>query len=166
MNIQKIPIRKINPAVYNPRIDLKPDDPEYQKLKRSIEEFGFVEPLVWNKRTGNLVGGHQRFKVLLEQGLKEVECSVVDLDDAKEKALNIALNKISGDWDMPKLKDLIEELDAGDIDIEITGYDTVEIEKLMNQFHVPDEDFPEYDESTADDVKTVTCPGCGHEFPV
>lgn len=134
MEIKVIPVDQINPAPYNPRKDLKPGDPEYEKLKRSIEEFGFVEPLVWNRRTGNLVGGHQRLKVLLEQGVTEVECSVVDLDETKEKALNIALNKIEGDWDMPKLKDLLEELDTGEFDIELTGFDIDEIEKLMTSF--------------------------------
>jgi ParB-like chromosome segregation protein Spo0J len=108
MNIQKIKIERINPAAYNPRIDLKPGDPEYEKLKRSIDTFGYIEPLIWNSRTGNLVGGHQRFKILLEQGAKEVEVSVVDLDPEKEKALNLALNKIRGDWDEEKLGALLE----------------------------------------------------------
>jgi len=64
INIQVIDIDKLNPAKYNPRVDLKPGDPEYEKLKRSIKEFGYVEPIVWNKRTGNVVGGHQRLKIL------------------------------------------------------------------------------------------------------
>lgn len=107
VQIKSIPVEKINPAPYNPRKDLKPGDPEYEKLKRSIEEFGYVEPLVWNERTGHLVGGHQRFKILLHQGAKTVEVSIVDLDDKKERALNIALNKISGDWDNEKLREHI-----------------------------------------------------------
>jgi len=139
MEIKKVPIDKINPAKYNPRLDLKPGDPEYEKIKRSINEFDLVEPLVWNKRTGNLVGGHQRLKILKENGINEVEVSVVDLDDVKEKALNIALNKIQGDWDYPKLKDLLEELDTGELDIAITGFDESEIENLMTQFFVPEE---------------------------
>jgi len=64
MEIIKIPITKINPAPYNQRLDLQPGDVEYEKIKRSITEFDLVEPLVWNKQTGNLVGGHQRLKVL------------------------------------------------------------------------------------------------------
>lgn len=139
MEIRKIPVSQINPAAYNPRLDLKPGDPEYEKLKRSIDEFGYVEPCVWNERTGNLVGGHQRFKILLEKGEQEVLCSVVDLDDEREKALNIALNKISGNWDLPKLKDLLEELDTGNIDIELTGFTEDEIADLMTQFHVEEE---------------------------
>ena len=62
MIIKKIPISRIKEAAYNPRLDLKPGDPEYEKIKRSIEEFDLVEPLVWNETTGNLVGGHQRLK--------------------------------------------------------------------------------------------------------
>ena len=69
-----------------------------------------IRPLIWNKRTGNLVGGHQRFKVLIAQGAKDVEVSVVDLPLEKEKALNIALNKISGDWDEQKLAELLNDL--------------------------------------------------------
>jgi DNA modification methylase len=139
MIIQKIPIDQINPAAYNPRKDLQPGDPEYEKLKRSMQEFGYVEPIVWNKRTGNIVGGHQRYKILLDMGMQEVDCVVVDLDETKEKALNIALNKISGDWDLPKLKDLLQELDTGEFDLELTGFDMDEIEDLMTQFHVPEE---------------------------
>jgi len=146
MIIQTVPIKKINPAVYNPRKDLKPGDPEYEKLKKSLAEFDLVEPLIWNKRTGNLVGGHQRLKILEERGDTEVEVSVVDLPDKKEKALNLALNKISGEWDFPKLKDLLEELDTGDFDIEITGFDDKEIEDLMTQFHVPEEGLTDDDE--------------------
>ena len=88
MEIQKIPISKINPAKYNPRLDLQPGDPDYEKLKKSMQEFDLVEPLIWNKRSGNLVGGHQRLKILVEQGKNEVDVSVVDLPDSKEKALN------------------------------------------------------------------------------
>jgi len=139
VEIQTLPISKINPAIYNPRKDLKPGDQEYEKLKKSIDEFYIVEPLIWNKRTGNLVGGHQRLKILKERGDQEVEVSVVDLNEAKEKALNLALNKISGEWDYPALKDLLQELDTGAFDIEITGFDLGEIEDLMNQFHVPEE---------------------------
>ena len=84
MDIQKIPIEKINPAKYNPRKDLKPGDPEYEKLKKSIETFGYVEPIVWNKQTGNIVGGHQRLKILQHQGHTEIECVVVNLDEQRE----------------------------------------------------------------------------------
>lgn len=102
MDIQKIPANRLNAAVYNPRKDLKPGDREYEKLKRSIAEFGYVEPVIWNRQTGNVVGGHQRLKVLVDLGQREIDCVVVDLDLQQEKALNIALNKIQGDWDEGK----------------------------------------------------------------
>ena len=87
----------LNPAAYNPRKDLKPGDREYEKLKRSITTYGFLEPLIWNKTTGNVVGGHQRLKILLDMGHTEIDCVVVELDPQKEKALNVALNKIQGE---------------------------------------------------------------------
>lgn len=165
MRIEKIPIEKLNPAKYNPRKDLKPGDPEYEKLKRSIEEFGYVEPIVWNERTGNVVGGHQRLKILKELGRTEIEVTVVDLDEIKEKTLNLALNKISGDWDLPLLKDLLQELDTGDFDIEITGFDEDEIERLMTQFNPIDLDEDEDGEDDEGNSKTVYhCPKCGFEF--
>ena len=161
MEIRKIPIEKLNPAAYNPRKDLKPGDPEYKKLKRSIQEFGYVEPIIWNKRTGNIVGGHQRYKILKEMGVHEVDCVVVDLDETKEKALNLALNKIHGDWDYVKLKDLLEELDTGAFDIEITGFDMKEIENLMTQFYVDDI----VDETEPKEgVKENECPRCGYRW--
>ena len=107
MEIQKVSIGHLNPAAYNPRKDLKPGDTEYEKLKRSICEFGYVEPVVWNKATGNVVGGHQRLKVMRDLGQTEIDCVVVELDEQREKALNLALNKIQGEWDENKLAALM-----------------------------------------------------------
>lgn len=135
LNIKRIAVKKINPAPYNPRVDLQPGDEEYAKLQRSIEEFGCVEPLVWNRRSGNLVGGHQRFKILKAQGADEVEVSVVDLAPEKEKALNLALNRVQGDWDRQKLAALLEELGAiPDFDVSLSGFDRVEIGQLLDRF--------------------------------
>ena len=134
MEIINVPIDKLRPAKYNPRLDLQQTDKEYQDIKRSIVEFTLVEPLVVNKDM-TVIGGHQRLKVLKNLQYKEVPCIVVDLDKQKEKMLNIALNKISGDWDRPRLKDLLEELDSGEFDVNLTGFDEKEIETLMTQFH-------------------------------
>src|SRR5580698_9660348 len=124
MKIEKVSINKINPAAYNPRIDLKPGDRDYKKLKQSINTFGYVEPLVWNSRTGSLVGGHQRLKILIEQGAQEVEVSVVDFDLEKEKALNLALNRIQGEWEKEKLAALLKDLsEIPDFDVSLTGFD-------------------------------------------
>jgi DNA modification methylase len=135
MLIEKIPAAKLNPAAYNPRKDLKPGDKEYEKLKRSIAEFGYVEPIIWNKTTGNVVGGHQRLKVLLDLGQTDIDCVVVELDDKREKALNLALNKIQGDWDEAKLASLMAEFDASTFDVSLTGFDADEVDALLNKFY-------------------------------
>jgi len=131
MQIEKIKIDKLNPAPYNPRKDLKPGDPEYEKLKNSILTFGYVEPVLWNKRTGHIIGGHQRYKVLVEMGKKEIDCVVVDMDEENEKALNVALNKVSGDWDKDKLMLLIEDLQGVDFNVSLTGFDPAELDDLF-----------------------------------
>lgn len=131
MQIERIDISKLKSAKYNPRKELKPGDPEFEKLKNSITEFGYVEPIIWNKRTGTVVGGHQRLSVLKHLGETEVDCVVIDVDEQKEKALNIALNKISGDWDMPLLTDLLKDLNDGGYDITLTGFDMAEYDSFF-----------------------------------
>ena len=131
MIIEKKNAADLLPAEYNPRKDLKPGDLEYEKLKRSIEQFGYVEPVIWNKTTGRVVGGHQRLKVLMDMGITEVDCVVVDMPEDKEKALNIALNKISGEWDKDKLALLITDLQGADFDVSLTGFDPAEIDDLF-----------------------------------
>ena len=144
MLIEKKKTAELIPAEYNPRKDLKPGDPEYEKLKRSLEQFGYVEPVIWNKTTGRVVGGHQRLKVLMDMGIQEVECVVVELSEEKEKALNIALNKISGAWDNEKLALLITDLQGADFDVSLTGFDAAEIDDLFKeslQDGIKDDDF-------------------------
>ena len=139
MNIQKIKIESLKPAEYNPRKDLKPEDEEYQKIKKSITEFGYVAPVIVNSNM-TVIGGHQRLKVLKELGYTEVECVVVDLDQEKEKALNIALNKISGDWDNDKLEELLAELKQTDIDMDITGFSFDEVDEILKDITGSKED--------------------------
>ena len=131
MQIEKRAVVELKAAEYNPRKDLQPGDVEYEKLKRSIQEFGYVEPVIWNKRTGIVVGGHQRLKVMKDLGYTEVDCVVVDLDEAKEKALNIALNKISGEWDNDLLASLLKDLGGSGYDITLTGFDLAEAQELF-----------------------------------
>lgn len=146
INMQLIDIAKLNPAKYNPRVDLKPGDEEYEKLKRSIKEFGYVEPIVWNCRTGNVVGGHQRLKILQGEGYKKVNVSVVDLSDSQEKALNIALNKISGDWDEEKLSQIFKELQEDiNIDVELTGFEIEEINDIVANFDTSETQEDDFD---------------------
>ena len=144
LQIEKIVISKLVPAKYNPRKDLKPGDAEYEKLKRSVEEFGYVEPIIWNKTTRRVIGGHQRLKVLVDFGLKEVDCVVVEFSEEKEKALNIALNKINGEWDTDKLAMLISDLQGSDFDVSLTGFEEAEIADLFEKTgekEVRDDDF-------------------------
>lgn len=144
MIIEKKNTADLLPADYNPRKDLKPGDAEYEKLKRSIEQFGYVEPVIWNQTTGRVVGGHQRLKVLMDMGMTEVDCVVVAMDEEKEKALNIALNKISGDWDKDKLALLIADLQGTEFDVSLTGFEPAEIDALFKDTlkdGVKDDDF-------------------------
>jgi len=135
MKIEKIDIKKLNPSKYNPRKDLRPEDTEYKKIKRSIEKFGYVDPLIVNSDM-SVIGGHQRLKVLKELKYKKIDCVIVNLDKSKEKALNIALNKIEGEWDLPKLKDLLQDIDTGEFDIDITGFGKEETEDLINKYAI------------------------------
>ncbi|MED5223191.1 site-specific DNA-methyltransferase [Bacillus safensis] len=139
MNIKTIPVHKINPAPYNPRIDLQPGDPEYDALKNSMKKFGYVDPLVWNERTGNLVGGHQRFKILKEDRPSEILVSVVSLNDQDEKALNVALNKINGNWDESKLEKLLTELKDNNLDLETIGFSEEEYDDLLDSVSIENE---------------------------
>ncbi|RED34689.1 ParB N-terminal domain-containing protein [Paenibacillus sp. VMFN-D1] len=172
MDIRVISIDLINPVAYNPRVDLQPGDPEYEKLRQSIESFGYVEPIVWNERTGNMVGGHQRYKIMVhEQGCTELSVSVVNLDDQQERLLNLALNKVSGRWDEEALAALLGELQTAGAELALSGFDDMEINKLIADFSEPPEDklgdfsnseldVSEFDESNFD----CKCPRCGFIF--
>ena len=131
MEIVKMKLSELNPAEYNPRKALKPGDPAYEKLKASILSFGNVEPIVWNRSTGNVIGGHQRLRVLLDLGVTESEVSVVELSEVDERRLNIALNKITGEWDDEKLTSLLAELTAGGADVYPTGFDEQELSSMF-----------------------------------
>src|SRR5215475_9787348 len=131
MIVREIPIEEICPAPYNPRKDLKPGDPEYEKLRKVMGHFDLVQPLVWNQRTGNLVGGHQRLKILKERGDLTVPIVVVDLDKNNEKALNLALNKVQGDWDETKLNNVLKGLHCSNFDLGLTGFSVEELDTLL-----------------------------------
>lgn len=131
MEIVKMRLSELNPAKYNPRKELRQGDPAYEKLKASMLAFGNVEPIVWNKATGNVVGGHQRLRVLQDMGVDESEVSVVDLSDVDEKRLNIALNKITGDWDEDKLVVLLSDITKSGAAMQPTGFDDKELALLF-----------------------------------
>ncbi|WP_163855789.1 ParB N-terminal domain-containing protein [Paenibacillus elgii] len=172
MDIRTIPIELINPAAYNPRIDLQPGDPAYEKLRKSIEEFGYIDPIVWNERTGNMVGGHQRYKILVnEQGRTEIEVSVVDMDPEQEKLLNIALNKVEGGWDDEALARLLAELEASGADTSLSGFDSGEIERMIDDFReLPEDQLGDFENRELDTAEfdedrfSCKCPRCGFLF--
>ena len=139
MELIKYKIEELKKAEYNPRKELTPEDKEYIKIKNSIEQFGYVEPIIINKDK-TIIGGHQRLSVLKDLGYDEVECIEVDLDKTKEKALNIALNKITGEWDYGKLGDLLLELDSENFDLELTGFEDFEIENIMAPIELESEE--------------------------
>lgn len=140
MNIETRRLADLKPAAYNPRKKLVPGDPEYEKIARSIEEFGYCDPIIINK-DGTIIGGHQRTQVLLDMGAETADCVVVDLDPDKEKALNIALNKITGSWDEAKLAELIGSLDLDGYDLTKTGYSEPELKSILAQVTVNPDDF-------------------------
>jgi DNA modification methylase len=130
MKIERVDPATLIGAEYNPR---KIDSHQLEALKRSIDRWGFVEPVIVNKRTGLIVGGHQRTKAALELAVEEIPVTYVDLDDDAEKALNIALNKISGEWDEDKLTELLADLEKGGQDLEDLGFDASELDDLLDE---------------------------------
>lgn len=144
MKWQTLPIHELRPATYNPRKQLKPGDKEYEKIKNSIEEFGYVEPIIVNYDL-TVIGGHQRLTVLKNLGYTEVQCVVVHIEDEhKVKALNIALNKITGAWNEQLLADLIVDLQSVDFNVDLTGFEAPEVEQLFSKVHnkkIQEDDF-------------------------
>lgn len=210
VELEPIKITDIVPADYNPR---KISDEEYTKLKNSIETFGLVDPIIINLKNMHIVGGHQRYDVLLDQHMQDndffLELQMLRLGDVGfvfsdtdlsienedyEKALNLALNKISGEWDIPKLQNILTDLNLKHFDVELTGFGNLELNALLvdeqpstniikgtstissketgayqtnsqnNAEFIP-EDEPEFDETIANDVPVIICPRCGYELP-
>jgi len=154
MKAEKLKVKDINFAPYNPRIMSKEmmDD-----LKTSISRFGYVEPIVVNKQTMNVVGGNQRLQALIELGAEEVEAVIVDLPLEQEKVLNIALNEISGDWDYEKLKQVIDSI-SDEVLKELAGF--TEIEMFDDLEGIEIEDIKEFRVNDDEEI----CPNCGYHF--
>lgn len=148
MQIETRKLADLRPAEYNPRKKLAPGDPEYEKIARSIEDFGYCDPIIINK-DGTIIGGHQRTQVLLDMGAETADVVVVDLDKDREKALNIALNKITGEWDDDKLSVILNELGEEATD---TGFTLPEIDVLRDELksYFDDVTAPDEEEPTED----------------
>ncbi|HIV92993.1 MAG TPA: DNA modification methylase [Candidatus Eisenbergiella stercoravium] len=138
MEWKTLSVDALRPAAYNPRKKLKAGDKEYEKIKNSILEFGYVEPIIVNYDM-TVIGGHQRLTVLKDLGYTEVQCVVVHIEDEhKVKALNIALNKITGAWNEQLLADLLVDLQSVDFNTDLTGFEAPEIEQLFSKVHNKD----------------------------
>lgn len=144
MKIQTKKLTDLKPAGYNPRTI---SEQAMAGLKASISEFGCVQPIIWNKSTDNVVGGHQRLEALKQQGVKETDVVVVDLSEEKEKALNIALNSrhISGEFTM-QLEGLLEEIKVDDPNL----YCNLNMELLLDDLPVTEAGEPEKKDPTKD----------------
>ena len=123
LKMQKIKVNELKAAKYNPRRKLEKTDEAYKRIKASIEEFGYVDPIIVNKNNMTVIGGHQRLEILKELGYEEIECVIVNLDEKQEKRLNLSLNKNSGYWDNTKLEELFS-----------TGFSMSEVENLKTDF--------------------------------
>lgn len=184
MEIEHIKITDLKPAEYNPR---RISEEDYQKLKNSISTFGLVDPIIVNLKNMHIVGGHQRYDVLLDEhmldndflaelpmirlgdvGFVFTDTNLSIVDDDHEKALNLALNKISGEWDNDKLAEVLEDLEDSDLDLELTGFEEYELMELkFNNDIEYDDNISESDlsENTpSKEVKRIICPYCGKEF--
>ena len=132
--LKMLPVSVLKPAEYNPRKKLKKGDKEYKKIENSIREFGFADPLVVNADM-TIIGGHQRLNVAIDLGYTEVPCAIVDVDKTREKALNIALNKITGAWDDQMLADLLKDLENVNFNLDFTGFEAPEIGQLFSNIY-------------------------------
>ena len=155
MEVKKVDIKKLKPHPKNPRVH---PDSAIEKLERSIKEFGWTNPILVSA-DGYILAGHARLKAAEKAGISEVPVIYLPLEGAKAEAYLIADNRLQDetDWDYEKLKDLLQELDTGEFDLEITGFDMGEIEDLMAQLHVPEEIIE--DEVPEPPEEAITKPG-------
>jgi len=160
MQVEQVAIKSLKPHPRNPRVH---PDSALDKLAKSIKEFGWTNPILVSA-DGFILAGHARLKAAQKAGLKEVPIIRLPLKGAKAEAYMIADNKLQDEteWDLPALKDLLQELDTGGLDITITGFDLSEIEDLMTQFHIP-EDNKDIDEDAMKNTKNE-CPKCGFKW--
>lgn len=144
MEIKELPLKELKPAAYNPRKKLKKGDKEYEKIKQSLLKFGYVDPIIVNEDL-TVIGGHQRLTVLKDLDYETAKCVIVDLPKEDEKALNIALNKITGQWDEALLADLLLDLQESDFNLDLTGFEPPEIDDILSNVHDKELSEDEYD---------------------
>lgn len=153
MEIKELPLKELKPAAYNPRKKLKKGDKEYEKIKQSLLKFGYVDPIIVNKDM-TVIGGHQRLTVLKDLDYETAKCVIVDLPKEDEKALNIALNKITGQWDDALLADLLLDLQESDFNLDLTGFEPPEIDDILSNIH--DKELTEDEFNVEEELKKPT----------
>lgn len=153
MEIKELPLKELKPAAYNPRKKLKKGDKEYEKIKQSLLKFGYVDPIIVNEDL-TVIGGHQRLTVLKDLGYETAKCVIVDLPKEDEKALNIALNKITGQWDEALLADLLLDLQESDFNLDLTGFEPPEIDDILSNVH--DKELSEDEFDVEEELKKPT----------
>ena len=158
MEIRKVPKRDIIITANASRKDLQEGDQEYKQIEASINSYGLVQPLVWNQRTKHLVGGHQRYKILVKKGYKEFEVSVVDLDLGQQKALTLALNKVQGLWEKKNLAVILDALvKIPDFNIESIGFNKTELSQIFDRYlSTSNEDDFDFEKAAESIVRPVT----------
>lgn len=153
MEIKELPLKELKPAAYNPRKKLKKGDKEYEKIKQSLLKFGYVDPIIVNEDL-TVIGGHQRLTVLKDLDYETAKCVIVDLPKEDEKALNIALNKITGQWDDALLADLLLDLQESDFNLDLTGFEPPEIDDILSNVH--DKELSEDEFDVEEELKKPT----------
>lgn len=153
MDIKELPLKELKPAAYNPRKKLKKGDKEYEKIKQSLLKFGYVDPIIVNEDL-TVIGGHQRLTVLKDLDYETAKCVIVDLPKEDEKALNIALNKITGQWDEALLADLLLDLQESDFNLDLTGFEPPEIDDILSNVH--DKELSEDEFDVEEELKKQT----------
>lgn len=153
MEIKELSLKELKPAVYNPRKKLKKGDKEYEKIKQSLLKFGYVDPIIVNKDM-TVIGGHQRLTVLKDLDYEMAKCVIVDLPKEDEKALNIALNKITGQWDEALLAELLVDLQESDFNLDLTGFEPPEIDDILSNVH--DKELSEDEFDVEEELKKPT----------
>ena len=153
MEIKELPLKELKPAAYNPRKKLKKGDKEYEKIKQSLLKFGYVDPIIVNEDL-TVIGGHQRLTVLKDLDYETAKCVIVKLSKEDEKALNIALNKITGQWDEALLVDLLLDLQESDFNLDLTGFEPPEIDDILSNVH--DKELSEDEFDVEEELKKPT----------
>jgi len=148
------------PSEYNPR---KISKDAKARLTKSLNDFGYIDPIIINtnpERMNTIISGHQRYYIMKEEDVQEVDVVEVDVDKDKEKLLNIAMNNrnLMGDWDEEKLTQVMGELFKNNADLSMVGFGELELDKILQNI---EPEFKEFDENI--EMKNK-CPKCGYEW--